>query len=88
MRAIILALIAAMLSSGITFLAADPRLVATSAQRAIVDTFVERYCRPDGEARFLAGEMAALSRVAIASGLGTLARLEYLRCKAGVSNAK
>jgi hypothetical protein len=65
----------------------DPRLSATREQRVVIDEFVARYCRP-GEhlsREFLMGEAAALSRVAIRSGLNTTANIETAKCKIGLN---
>jgi hypothetical protein len=57
-----------------------------TAQRAIIEEFVSRYCHPDASLSeaFRMGDAAALSRVSIKSGLQPIAWAEYLKCKAGL----
>jgi hypothetical protein len=57
------------------------------AQKAIVTEFVASYCHPSTAINesFQLGGAAALSRLAIESGLQPMAWAEYLKCKSGMS---
>lgn len=86
MRGLVIALI---LTNAITALATywvlDPMSRAAQSQRAVIDAFVTRYCHPKGSPEYLAGELGILSKLTIETGVGPLARAEYLKCKAGLS---
>jgi hypothetical protein len=69
-----------------SFVAFDGVLADKPVQGAVVAEFVARYCHPDPKLpeTFRMGDAAALSRVAIKSGLQPMAWTEYLKCKSGI----
>ena len=74
-----------------TYLLFDPRRYATTAQEAIISTYLECYCNRSslcGEKEEFIGETAALSRVVIRSRLDKLAFVEFAACKAGLGAGK
>lgn len=68
----------------IAILLLDPKGRADEAQRAILEEYVAAFCRPDmkHDPQFVIGSAATLSRLSIRTGLGSLALLEYAKCRA------
>ena len=73
----------ALIVAGVTYNICDPRSKANGAQQEILEEYLSAYCRLDPlhSKDFQAGEMAVLSRLTIATGIGTLALAEYAKCK-------
>lgn len=83
MRTFIVVLITAVLSSSLTYWLTDPRQHANGVQEAIISRVIAVYCTPDptwSKDRYF-GNTMAMSRTAVAAGLGPLAVAEIVKCK-------
>jgi hypothetical protein len=71
--------------SVVLLLIMNPAQFANQTQRAILDEYAGLYCTPVAEARKNplqhSAVAAAMSRIVVKAGLGSMALAEYARCK-------